>query len=59
MRDNHKLNIGKLLLLIWSILPIALSQGVIKTNDTSFDAMKYDGNCMGCISKGYRYCSDF
>lgn len=61
MREVNNYLRGKFLLLLCSILllPLALSQGVIKSNDTSLDAMKYDGNCMGCVSKGYRFCQDF
>jgi hypothetical protein len=35
------------------------TQEVIKANDTSLEAMQFDGNCIGCIMRGYRYCEDY
>lgn len=33
--------------------------GPIAENDSSVDSMQFDGNCLGCVVRGYRYCDDY
>jgi hypothetical protein len=53
---------GRLVLLTTVLIQISLAVGrrtFEETEDNANNTMIYDGNCLGCITRGNRFCDDF